>query len=95
MGYDIEKIKADAQHRQEQRKLKEKYNIPDENVIIKEKSHILKFLIKTGIALVKAVASMVVIGLCTIGILTLVYPETREPFFGIISQLLEQLHILL
>lgn len=57
--------------------MKDKYKL-DENVVIVEKSNTVKFLIKTGIALIRIAVAITIFLLAVIGLISLVYPDTRH-----------------
>ena len=71
------KIKEEQAFEKEQLALKKKYDMENENVIIKEKSSVLKFLITTGGRIIRIAASIVLYVLAALGLLSLIYPSTR------------------
>lgn len=66
-----------------QQSLKEKHHIDDEDVIVVEKKSLGKFLIRLFLSGIKLTASITLILLAAAGILTLVYPNTRNEFLGV------------
>ncbi len=84
-----EKIGEEQRFQNEQRYLKEKYDIPQtEDVIIKERSNALKFTLRILAGAIKTIASIIFICLAAIGILTLIYPQIREEFVTVIQAIL-------
>lgn len=80
-----EKKSQMRKERQEQDALREKYGLTDENVVVKETSNTGKFLIKTMTNILKTLASVLVLVLASIGIITLIYPESRNLLFETIQ----------
>ena len=76
-------IERQQNFEKEQKVLHEKYNEPD-NVIIKEKSNTLKFIIKMFRSLLKTIAAAILIILAAIGLIALIYPEPRDNIFNIL-----------
>lgn len=80
----VEKIQSEEQEHLHQQKLKEKHGIEDENVVVVEKFSLTKFLIKSFIVLIKTCISISLLALAALGLISLIYAETREPLFDII-----------
>ena len=72
-----EKIIEEQEFKKAQRLLRKKYKIEDDNVIVKEKSGLIKFLITTGGRIIRVAASIVVYILAALGLLSLIYPAAR------------------
>lgn len=70
---------------------KEKHGIEEENVIVVEKTNMIKFFIQTVIATIKVVATISILVLAAIGLLTVVYPELRNPFVELLISFREQI----
>lgn len=87
---DIKREKIEAA---EQKKLREKYDIPNQYVVV-EKSNTGKFLINLIIRIVKGAATICILILAVIGLYTLIYGEIRQPFFKVITDTFMQLKIL-
>lgn len=66
-----------------QEELHKKYNVEDKNVKIVEKNNMAKFLIKTGILLIKVTASILLVTLASIGLTALYYEQTRSELIKI------------
>ncbi|MEE1154433.1 MAG: hypothetical protein UH241_04680 [Acutalibacteraceae bacterium] len=86
----VSKYLETKQKEEEQKKLRTKYET-DENVLVVEKSNTLKFILKLVINGTQLVATVLLILLATIGLLGLIYPETRQAYTNILSQILNQL----
>lgn len=88
----VQKAKEDLAYEKEQRDKRKELNIEDENVIIVEKSNNYKFTINSIKALVKLISRILIIILCTIGLMGLIFPAPRSALFMIINEALGQLH---
>ena len=71
----------------EEIKIRQRHNISDEKVVVIEKSDTVKFLFKVFLNGIKTVAWITLIILAAVGMMCLVYPETRTEFFKIISEI--------
>lgn len=73
----------------EQLRLHEKYDEADENVVIKEKDNMAKFLIRLLLGFLKLCFVLTVLALTTIGLLTIIYlwPEFKDIFGQIIGEI--------
>ena len=91
----MEAIEEQQEQERIQQRLHEKHDVLDENVIIVEKSNMLKFSVKSIAAILRLVATCIILFLATVGLLCIIYPETRQPLIKICEQLLEQLRMLL
>lgn len=87
----LEAYEEETARQQEQQRLHTKHNIEDENVVVVEKSNMVKFSIKSMGAVIRTGATMVLLCLAAIGLLCLVYPETRQPLQAVIVQIFNQL----
>ena len=66
-------------------KVAKKHHIIDENVVVVEKSNTLKFIIRILVLFLKTAAWITLIILAAVGILCLIYPETRAALFDVLS----------
>ena len=80
----------ELQEEKKQRKLKEKFGIKGKNVVV-ERTNMVKFMIRTMAAIIRLVATILLIGLAFIGILALVYEEPRKELVEILWNALEQI----
>lgn len=87
----VSKIEEKKIFEEKQNDLKEKYNIDAQDVIIVEKNHVVKFFVKVMISFIKTVATISILVLAAIGLLTVVYPEVRNPFVGLLVSFQEQI----
>lgn len=87
----VKEYKEKQAFHQDQEKLKEQHNITDEKVIVVEKSNMAKFTVKTFAALVKLLASAVLLCLAVVGLAALIYPSTRADLLVIAQDLLKQI----
>lgn len=82
----VSKIQEQRVEEKKQSELKTKHGIEtSENVVVVEKSNIIKFLISTGGMLLRRAAQIVILILATIGLMTVIYPELRVPFLKLIQ----------
>lgn len=87
----ISEYNANKKQQSEQSKIKKKHNINDKNVVIVEKSNTIKFLIKALILLIKTLAWILLITLASIGVLCLLYPDTRQEFMKVITEIFNEI----
>ena len=71
----------------EQDRLHEKHQDIDDDTVIIETSNMGKFLLNFTRTGIHTIVSIVFIILAAIGILTLLYPETREAFYNVIGRI--------
>ena len=81
----------ELQEEKKQRKLKEKFGIKGKNVVVVERTNMVKFMIRTMAAIIRLVATIFLISLAFIGILALVYEEPRKELVEILWNALEQI----
>lgn len=81
-----ERMLTDQAFQREQQKLHEKYQEPPD-IIIKEKSNMAKFTVKTLGNILRMLATVVVMVLAAIGILTLLYGNIRYEFMLVIQSI--------
>ena len=86
-------IKEEIQFEENQKNLKEKHHIEDPNVV--EKNSFIKFFIQTGARILRMTATIVLLFLSVIGLVTLVYPSLRSDLLLIIKDVQKQLIYLL
>ena len=81
----VAEYKNKKQQEAQENRIKQKHHIIDENVVVVEKSNTLKFIIRILVLFLKTAAWIILIVLAAVGILCLVYPETRWALFDILS----------
>ncbi|MDK2802690.1 MAG: hypothetical protein KFW09_04860 [Oscillospiraceae bacterium] len=84
--------KAISLHKKHQRKLRKKYNVNTEKVLVVEKTNTFKFCIKTISSLVKTLANILIFIFSGVGIICLIYPDTRDDFVKIIYENISSLN---
>lgn len=72
----VEQIKKEEKEELHQEELKEKYNI-EEDVVVVEKSNMVKFFTKTVAGFVRVMAGILLYLLAIIGLASLLFPESR------------------
>ena len=85
----VAEYKEKKQHEAEENRIKQKHHITDENVVVVEKSNTLKFIIRVLVLFLKTAAWITLIILAAVGILCLIYPETRTELFRILISIFE------
>lgn len=81
----VSEYKNKKQQEAQENRIKQKHHITDENVVVVEKSNTLKFIIRILVLFLKTAVWITLIILAAVGILCLVYPETRWALFDILS----------
>lgn len=72
----VEQIKQEEKEELHQEELKEKYNI-EEDIVVVEKSNMVKFLTKTIAGFVRVMAGILLYLLAIVGLAALLFPESR------------------
>lgn len=83
-------VEEEIEKEQEQKRLREKHQVHDEQVLIVEKDDLAKFLIRTGTGAVKLIATIAILGLAVLGLLTLIYPVPRDALFQVLQEILSE-----
>lgn len=91
----VAEIKEEIQFKENQKNLKEKHHIEDPNVVVIEKNNFIKFFIQTGARILRMTATIVLLFLSVIGLVTLVYPSLRSDLLLIVKDVQKQLIYLL
>lgn len=92
----VGEIKEEIKFEKEQEDLKEKYKLDVPNdVVVVEKSNVYKFTVKMFVTLVKTIATICLLVLASIGIITLIYPESRAAYTNVMNEILQQLSVYL
>lgn len=92
----VGEIKEEIKFEKEQEDLKEKYNLDtSKDVVVVEKSNVYKFTVKMLITLIKSIATIFILILASIGIITLIYPESRDAYTNVMNDILQQLSVYL
>lgn len=74
----VRQVKADEQEQLQQNKLKEKYDLDSPDIVVVEKNNTVKFLVKVCIQGIKVFAAIIIFLLSAVGLLAILYPDTRE-----------------
>ena len=90
----VGEIKAEKAFEKKQEDLKEKYNLDvEKGVVVVEKTNAYKFTIKILIGFLKMIATICLLTLASIGLITLIYPETRQAFTNVMNDIIYQLSV--
>jgi hypothetical protein len=87
----VEAYEEEIEQQKEQQRLHSKHDIEDENVIVVEKSNMIKFSVKSICAIIHVGATIVLLTLAAVGLLCIIYPETRGPLQDVVIQIVNQL----
>lgn len=88
----VKDIQKEKEFEKEQQNLKEKYSLDvSDDVVVVEKTNAYKFTVKMLVNAVKALATICLLVLATIGLITLIYPNSRNAFFYIMSSIYREL----
>ena len=88
----VKDIQKEKEFEKEQQNLKEKYSLDvSDDVVVVEKTNAYKFTVKMLVNAVKALATICLLVLATIGLITLIYPNSRNAFFDIMSSIYREL----
>lgn len=93
-GY-CRRYKKEKVFEENQQHLKDKYNMTGEAVVIVEKNNLLKYLIKYGVALIRLVVTIAILVLATLGVLTIVYPNSRHELLFVLEDIYSQMCVYL
>ena len=91
----VEDIKKEQIFEENQQHLKDKYQMTGEKVVIVEKNNFLKYLVKYSVSFVKLVVTIATLILATLGVLTLVYPNSRHELLFVLEDIYSQMCVYL
>lgn len=86
-----EKIAEERAFEKEQQKLRKKYKVQDEGVIQIKKARLIEILIKNSVALIRVVATIILLILASIGLIALIYVNPRMELINIITEAIKQI----
>ena len=73
----VKEVKREEENRKKQKKLREKFDIP-KDVVIVEKTNTFKFLVNVTGGVIKTAVLIIIFLLTVIGIVSLVFPVSRN-----------------
>lgn len=88
----MEALEEKQEFEKKQKKLHEKHSIKDENVVVVEKSNMIKFSLKGIATIIRLTATCIITVLAIIGLTCIIYPETRRPLKIILGQTFNQIN---
>ncbi len=91
----VEEIEKEKQFQREQEKLHEKYNVKEPEVLVIEKSNLYKFTIRSIGNVIRITATLLLLVLAAIGMMTLLYPHIRNEWINEIYEIYEQLQLMI
>lgn len=80
----IQEYEEQLQEEANQEKLREKYDVPDENVKIVEKKTTLQFLVRTAGVIIRTIFGAALIALAAAGLIAMIYPAPREELLKVL-----------
>lgn len=86
----VQEVKEEIAAQKQQEALHEKYDVPEDVKII-EKSNMGKFMLRTAGTITRIIATIIVIILAVIGVVALIYPDSRDCLFVIYNQTIDQI----
>lgn len=86
-----QKADADKENEKHQEKLKDKFGIEGQDVVVVERTNTFKFTVNTFISLICLLRNITLIALALIGILALCYPAPRTEVLLILQQAWEEI----
>ena len=87
----IQEYEEQLQEEANQEKLREKYDVPDENVKIVEKKTTLQFLVRTAGVIIRTIFGAALIALAAAGLIAMIYPAPRAELLVVWKTILEEL----
>lgn len=90
----VEEAKRKNQEAKEQERLKEKYNI-GQDVVVVEKSNTYKFTIKMLVNLMRTIITVILLMLAVIGLISLLYPAVRNQLIIVMSDIYGELKMMI
>lgn len=87
--------KAEQERRREQEKLRKKHQVSDEEVLIVEKTNMVKFLVRCMARLIQITARIILFVLAAVGVIALLYPDVRVELFQVFQQILTDIRQML
>lgn len=91
----VRDIEEHIEDERKQEALHVKYHEDDKNVRIVEKNNVGKFIVRVIGVCIRVLASVAIVVLAAIGIIALIYPQTRTALMTVKDQLMEQLQAFL
>lgn len=89
----IEAYEEDEAFHKKQNHLHKKHMIEDENIVVVEKNNIIKFSITSMVGLLRFTASVVLVILASIGLLCIIFEETRLPLINLLNDIVTQIRV--
>ncbi len=80
----IQEYEEQLQEEANQEKLREKYDVPDENVKIVEKKTTLQFLVRTAGVIIRTIFGAALIALAAAGLIAMIYPAPRAELLKVL-----------
>lgn len=87
----MEELEEKQRVQEEQEKLHKKHDVEDENIMIVEKSNMVKFSVKTVSSIIRTAATIALLVLAAIGLISILYPAPRNELLNIYHDTIQQL----
>lgn len=90
----VAEVKQKQEAAAQQQRIRQKYNVDAPNsVIVVEKNNMVKFAVRTVISAVKLVAAILLVVLAFVGLISLIYPTSRNDLVMIFQGIQDQLQM--
>lgn len=86
----VSEIRKDLAREKKQEQLHKKYHVNEDTLIV-EKSNLMKFLICSIAGVVRIAALVLLLFLAAVGLMAILYPDTRTGLYEIYQQMIDQL----
>ncbi len=87
----MEAYEEDEHRQKQQERLHKKHSIADESIVVVEKSNMIKFSINSFVKLIQFMATVLLVILAVIGLICIIFEETRVPLMDLINQIVNQI----
>lgn len=91
----MDNILKEKEGQQKQEDLRKKYQVDDKEVMIVEKNNMIKFFIRVIGGVIRIAATIIILLLAAIGLLTLLYPEIRVELVAVLEEIYKQIQMML
>lgn len=91
----MDDILKEKEEQQKQEDLRKKYQVDGKEVVIVEKNNMVKFFLRVLDGIIRIAATIIILLLAAIGLLTLLYPEIRVELLTVLQEIYRQIKIML
>lgn len=87
----VKEVRETREFNQKQEELRDKYHVENSEILVVEKNHFLKFSIRLIIALIKMLATILILCMAIVGLCCLIYPGPRKELIQIFTDTIVQI----